>query len=487
MDIVIPYKQTDSEELKYCLRSLKNIDHGQVFIIGDKTPYRVNHIPFRHTSNMINNTLNILKVACTNPDISEDFIWWHDDMFLLEPVKELPVYYMTYKEILTPNMPNTVYTVLKKNTNQKLLSIGVKNPLYFDVHQPFVFNKKKLLAIFNQLKGVNKVSFYANYYGVKGKKINKDLKIRSNGPLGSDILVSTYDNTFLINEVGDRIRFLFDEESNYELISEKIIEKLLERAKIYKPAYKIPKIIHQVWIGPLEPPTKWMESWKRLNPDWEYIFWDNDKVFSRKWKNQHLIDEYVRRYKKQKGVYKSARGANFTGEKATLFAWHVIADLLRYEILYEYGGYMPGADAECIKPIFNKWKQDFEVYTVRTGNLYVDNLQKLKDKYPEGNPTGRDALQWERYAYENASPILACKKGNEFAGQLVDELHKLKPKDLGEAVDTTGNVFMGRMIRKYNPKGLLMPDYVVAKDRIKRGDYSIHYAGTTKNRYGAGR
>jgi len=257
----------------------------------------------------------------------------------------------------------------------------------------------------------------------------------------------------------------------------------------------IPKIIHQIWVGPLKPPKKWMQTWIDLNPDWEYRLWDNDKLKKTRWHNQHIIDEYIRRYEEDvkyraNGLDKftSARGATFIGEKATLFAWHVIADLMRYEILYRHGGYMPGSDSECIRPINAKFDgQDFGVYTVRTGNLYVKQRQNLEQKYPDGNPKGEDILKWDRYAYENASPILACKPRNSFVKKLVDELHQLKPEDLGEAVDTTGNVFMGKMIRKYNPRNIKMVDYVVKADKVKKGDYSIHYAGTTRNRYNLGR
>ena len=37
----------------------------------------------------------------------------------------------------------------------------------------------------------------------------------------------------------------------------------------------IPKIIHQIWIGPKESPTKPMDSWKNKNPDFEYILMCN--------------------------------------------------------------------------------------------------------------------------------------------------------------------------------------------------------------------
>ena len=31
----------------------------------------------------------------------------------------------------------------------------------------------------------------------------------------------------------------------------------------------IPKIIHQIWIGPKPAPTKFMDTWKEENPDFE--------------------------------------------------------------------------------------------------------------------------------------------------------------------------------------------------------------------------
>ena len=44
----------------------------------------------------------------------------------------------------------------------------------------------------------------------------------------------------------------------------------------------IPKIIHQIWSGIYEPLPEWFkelgETWKKDYPDWEYIFWNNDKM-----------------------------------------------------------------------------------------------------------------------------------------------------------------------------------------------------------------
>jgi len=244
----------------------------------------------------------------------------------------------------------------------------------------------------------------------------------------------------------------------------------------------IPKIIHSLWIGNLPPPTKWIKTWKTMNPDWEHIYWDNEKVFGRKWRNQELIDYYKAKAEEvvQTGQFKSARGIMFEGEKAHLFAWHIIADIVRYEILYEYGGYMAGADTICTKSLTENadWL-DYELYTVNTGHLYADKYNKLKITDP------RYKLLKNRYHPNNASPILASSKKNVFLKQIIGELKRTKKR--GEAVDTTGNVFMGKMLTKYKPKGILIKPYYLKDDPRREDCYSRHFSGTTKCNYAQGR
>ena len=43
----------------------------------------------------------------------------------------------------------------------------------------------------------------------------------------------------------------------------------------------IPKIIHQIHIGGSElsnQEKEWQDSWKKLNPEWEHIMWDDLKI-----------------------------------------------------------------------------------------------------------------------------------------------------------------------------------------------------------------
>ena len=48
--------------------------------------------------------------------------------------------------------------------------------------------------------------------------------------------------------------------------------------------YTIPKIIHQIWIGPKSLPLFWLNSFQiefaSSNPEWLYKLWTNDNIHS---------------------------------------------------------------------------------------------------------------------------------------------------------------------------------------------------------------
>jgi mannosyltransferase OCH1-like enzyme len=89
----------------------------------------------------------------------------------------------------------------------------------------------------------------------------------------------------------------------------------------------IPKIIHQIWIGSKPSPTNLMDTWKYKNPDFEYIRWNEKEFIDRNmtFKCQDKIDEIEQIYGK--------------------------ADIIRWEILYKYGGIFIDADSICIEKI----------------------------------------------------------------------------------------------------------------------------------------
>jgi mannosyltransferase OCH1-like enzyme len=89
----------------------------------------------------------------------------------------------------------------------------------------------------------------------------------------------------------------------------------------------IPKIIHQIWIGSgvPEPFKKFQKSWKRNHPDWEYCLWTQEDIAMLQLQNADLIAQ-----------------SHNPGE---------ISDIMRYEILYRFGGVYLDMDFECLNPL----------------------------------------------------------------------------------------------------------------------------------------
>lgn len=96
---------------------------------------------------------------------------------------------------------------------------------------------------------------------------------------------------------------------------------------------KIPKIIHQIWIGYQEMPELYQEftkQMKEMHPDWEYKLWTHDEVFNNVYKDDPFLQEYV--------------------TKPDVYRWAFISDRIRLLILRDYGGIYCDVDAKPIRP-----------------------------------------------------------------------------------------------------------------------------------------
>ena len=90
-DIVYVYKQSGDggQELKHSLRSLCNITHGKIFVVGDREDWfsdHIIHIPAEYSSpaSMVDTSFKWLQ-ACNDPRVSDDFYAFNDDFFITEP------------------------------------------------------------------------------------------------------------------------------------------------------------------------------------------------------------------------------------------------------------------------------------------------------------------------------------------------------------------------------------------------------------------
>lgn len=131
----------------------------------------------------------------------------------------------------------------------------------------------------------------------------------------------------------------------------------------------IPKIIHQVWINDTflgnpkkDVPEKWkksIESWKTYHPDWVHILWTDDMVLSYLSQYHPDIIEHYKNYE-----YLIQR-----------------ADMIRYFILYDYGGVYCDLDLYPTKNIDNYIFGNFDIFVYEAGpNNSISNAFMISPK-----------------------------------------------------------------------------------------------------------
>lgn len=177
----------------------------------------------------------------------------------------------------------------------------------------------------------------------------------------------------------------------------------------------VPKKIWHVWIGPKPAPKQWMKSWPEKHPDWDYQIIDNEYLSNHTFHNQHLIDQYM--LMPDKHGYAGA------------------ADLIRYEILYEHGGIMPGADSICLENTDELWDQPYDycysVYeneTIRPGYI---------------------------------APVYASNPKNKFLEFIIEDLHKLSSDRLYDKAvyEITGNKYLKTIVEANSFSIKIFPSY----------------------------
>lgn len=90
----------------------------------------------------------------------------------------------------------------------------------------------------------------------------------------------------------------------------------------------IPKKLHFIWVGDeTKRPNRCLQSWRDHHPDWTLRLWGNEELAAKAWRNRAHIDAMATR------------------------EWAGVADMMRWEILFEEGGIVVEADSTCVRPL----------------------------------------------------------------------------------------------------------------------------------------
>lgn len=227
MDIVYFVKESaTNEELRYSLRSVdKNFPHRHVWFIGGK-PFGLNPDRWIHLvqnqSTKWDNTSMLFKTACKTPEISEDFVLFNDDFFVMKPVNCMPYYSdgtiaRRVQQLQKKYNKDSSYSKRLTDTIRLLESAGFPT-ISYAVHYPIIINKKEMLETFERFpSGLMWRSIYGNHHK-KPVVTVKDCKINevNRTPSSEAVFLSTQDATFKSGIAGRYIRANFPDKCKYE-------------------------------------------------------------------------------------------------------------------------------------------------------------------------------------------------------------------------------------------------------------------------------
>ena len=213
------------------------------------------------------------------------------------------------------------------------------------------------------------------------------------------------ESKFLLNtEFSRNCRFLIDFHTNIQKIERwLLVSKLYDNwinnkhdKKIFLK--KIPKIIHHIWLGPPIPKKYkyFIKTWKNKNPEWNFIFWDENKLDNLEMINKDL---YLR-----------------------LKNYGAKSDIARLEILYQMGGFYLDTDFECLKKI----DESLLINDFIAGTIF-------------------------NFFPELANGFMAAKPYSEFIHKCLEDLKQIKGNEFiaNEIIENTGPFFITKAFFNY--------------------------------------
>ena len=213
MDVVWVYvNRGNQEELEYSIKSVKNIEHGRLIVIGDKPNFDVEHSkqPIVRWS-MLSPTHDVISklLHATTLDISDDFILMNDDFMIMMPT-DIPVAHRgPLRDHHAGRRINDSYTKTLKTTYDYLVRKGIKDPLSYELHIPMVFNKQKLAKMYEEIiplishnSPMLTRSLYGNIYNIGGELMGD---VKNPDSFEGYTFLSTNETTFN-DKIGEYIR-----------------------------------------------------------------------------------------------------------------------------------------------------------------------------------------------------------------------------------------------------------------------------------------
>ena len=227
MDVVyINRPGEENEELRYSLRSLANLAHDRVWIVGYCPGWLqgVERVPVESMRDKQTSALTNLITAINHPEISDPFVIFNDDFYVMQPMREIPTLHMgELDKVISEHRQGSAYRNAMEKTRDRIRADGNESELYcYELHAPMVIEKLGMqlaLSIGQGIYGMHNRTMYGNLMGVGGTETHdfKVYRTEKSKDYESWPFLSTSDRTFAYHPAGKTyIRAMFPDPSPYE-------------------------------------------------------------------------------------------------------------------------------------------------------------------------------------------------------------------------------------------------------------------------------
>ena len=240
MDVVYLCRAGENEELRWSMRSLKNLPHDKVWIFGGKPPAwvtGVEHVDVSQEGQKAAVTTRAMRAACNHDGVSDPFIVMNDDFFIVKPQAGCPVWHQgtieeTIERFESEDERNrgSEYMSEMRQTLDILEQMGFVDPLSYELHTPLVIYKETMLEALDLveasgMRGAHKRSVYGAFAFEGGTQILDGKLARPQDPIRPDVpCLSSLDQYF--QEVRPVLRYLLgDDMSEYESYVPEVVVK----------------------------------------------------------------------------------------------------------------------------------------------------------------------------------------------------------------------------------------------------------------------
>jgi len=204
----------------------------------------------------------------------------------------------------------------------------------------------------------------------------------------------------------------------------------------------IPKTLHIIWVGDETiRPDNCIATWRERNPTWEVRLWGNEALGATPWVNGLHMAEMAKR--------------ELNG----------VADMMRWEILYNEGGFVVDADSICRRPL-ESWLFEGEAMAcweneLRRPGLIAAGYVASKPQNPFFGQMILDLQKTprvvDRMAWQSVGPLFLteCHRAHRYTGLTIWPSHFFIPRHFsGLTYDGGGLVFAdqewGSTLGKYD-------------------------------------